>query len=90
VVCVPFGGQDRYYLTTLPRAIFTPQDVAEPYRIRWEVELFFRGWRGAMSLDEGPYTPVMRVGPNEGLVPGIVFLSHSIPSPADPVTRPTR
>ena len=52
VVCVPFGGQDRYYLTTLPRAIFTPHDVAELYRIRWEVELFFRGWRGAMSLDE--------------------------------------
>ena len=52
VVCVPFGGQDRYYLTTLPRAIFTPHDIAELYRIRWEVELFFRGWRGAMNLDE--------------------------------------
>jgi putative transposase len=52
VVCVPFGGEDRYYLTTLPRSIFTPHDVAELYRIRWEVELFFRGWRGAMRLDE--------------------------------------
>ena len=52
VVCVPFGGEDRYYLTTLPRAVFTPYDVAELYRIRWEVELFFRGWRGAMRLDE--------------------------------------
>jgi hypothetical protein len=52
VVCVPFGGEDRYYLTTLPRAIFTPHDVAELYRIRLEVELFFRGWRGAMRLDE--------------------------------------
>jgi hypothetical protein len=52
VVCVPFGGEDRYYLTTLPRAIFTPHDIAELYRIRWEVELFFRGWRGAMRLDE--------------------------------------
>ena len=52
VVCVPFGGQDRYYLTTLPRAIFTPHDIAELYRIRWEVELFFRGWRGALRLDE--------------------------------------
>jgi putative transposase len=52
VVCVPFGGEDRYYLTTLPRAIFTPHDVAELYRIRWEVELFFRGWRGALRLDE--------------------------------------
>ena len=52
VVCVPFGGEDRYYLTTLPRSIFTPHDIAELYRIRWEVELFFRGWRGAMRLDE--------------------------------------
>jgi Transposase DDE domain len=52
VVCVPFGGEDRYYLTTLPRSIFTPYDIAELYRIRWEVELFFRGWRGAMRLDE--------------------------------------
>jgi putative transposase len=52
VVCVPFGGEDRYYLTTLSRAFFTPHDVAELYRIRWEVELFFRGWRGALRLDE--------------------------------------
>jgi putative transposase len=52
VVCVPFGGEDRYYLTTLPRALFTPYDVAELYRVRWEVERFFRGWRGALRLDE--------------------------------------
>jgi len=52
VVCVPFGGQDRYYLTTLPRTIFSPHDVAELYRVRWEVERFFRGWRGALRLDE--------------------------------------
>ena len=52
VVCVPFGGEDRYYLTTLPRALFTPHDIAELYRVRWEVELFFRGWRGALRLDE--------------------------------------
>lgn len=52
VVCVPFGGEDRYYLTTLPREIFTPHDVAELYRVRWEIERFFRGWRGALRLDE--------------------------------------
>lgn len=51
VVCVPFG-EDRYYLTTLPRAIFTAHDVAELYRVRWEVERMFRGWRGALRLDE--------------------------------------
>jgi putative transposase len=52
VVCVPFGGKDRYYLTTLPRDIFTPHDIADLYRVRWEVERMFRGWRGALRLDE--------------------------------------
>jgi Transposase DDE domain len=52
VVCVPFGGEDRYYLTTLPRAVFSAHDVAELYRVRWEVELFFRNWKGAVRLDE--------------------------------------
>ncbi|HTB77389.1 MAG TPA: IS4 family transposase [Polyangiaceae bacterium] len=52
VVCVPFEGEDRYYLTTLPREIFSPHDVAELYRVRWEVELLFRAWKGAMRLDE--------------------------------------
>jgi putative transposase len=52
VVCVPFGGEDRYYLTTLAREVFTPHDIAELYRLRWEVELFFRGLKGALRLDE--------------------------------------
>ena len=52
VVCVPFRGEDRWYLTTLPRDVFTPFDVAEIYRVRWEVELFFRDLKGAVRLDE--------------------------------------
>lgn len=52
VVCVPCDGEDHWYLTTLPRALFSPQDVAEIYRVRWEVELYFRHWRGAARLDE--------------------------------------
>jgi len=52
VVCVPFGGEDRYYLTTLARELFTPHDIAELYRMRWEIELFFRGWKGALRLEE--------------------------------------
>ena len=52
VVCVPCNGIERWYLTTLPRAIFTAFDVAEIYRVRWEVELYFRHWRGAVRLDE--------------------------------------
>jgi hypothetical protein len=52
VVCVPFGGEDRYYLTTLARTDFSPHDIAELYRLRWEIELFFRGLKGATRLDE--------------------------------------
>ena len=52
VVCVPFGGEDRYYLSTLARDIFTAHDLAELYRVRWEVELFFRAWKGALRVDE--------------------------------------
>lgn len=51
-VCVPYRGEDRWYLTTLPRDVFPPFDVAELYRLRWEVELFFRTIRGAVRLDE--------------------------------------
>jgi hypothetical protein len=52
VVCVPHQGEDRYYLTTLPRDVFSAHDIAELYRLRWEVELLFRDWKGAMRLDE--------------------------------------
>jgi hypothetical protein len=52
VVCVPHQGEDRYYLTTLPRDIFSAHDIAELYRVRWEVELLFRSWKGAVRLDE--------------------------------------
>lgn len=51
LVCVPTDGEDRYYLTTLPRSTFTPCDIAELYRIRWEVELFFRNWKGGVRMD---------------------------------------
>jgi hypothetical protein len=52
IVCIRLKGEDYYYLTTLPRDIFTPQDIAELYRVRWEVELFFRGWKGGARLDQ--------------------------------------
>lgn len=52
LVCVPFAGEDRWYLTSLPREMFTPYDVAELYRVRWECELFFRNWKGAVRLDQ--------------------------------------
>lgn len=52
VVCVPTEGQDRYYLTDLPRAHFTPCDVAEIYAARWEIELLYKDWQGGCRLDE--------------------------------------
>ncbi|HEX2672816.1 MAG TPA: IS4 family transposase [Polyangiaceae bacterium] len=52
VVCVPFASEDRYYLTSLPRDVFSAYDVAELYRVRWEVELFFRNWKGGVRLDQ--------------------------------------
>ncbi len=52
MVCVPFAGEERYYLTTLPREVFSAHDIAELYRIRWEIELLFRAWKGALRLDE--------------------------------------
>jgi hypothetical protein len=52
VVCVPFEGRDRYYLTSLPRAHFTPHDVAELYAVRWEVELYLKDVQGGTRADE--------------------------------------
>lgn len=52
VVCVPTEGQDRYYLTNLPRAHFSPCDVAEIYSARWEIELLYKDWQGGCRLDE--------------------------------------
>ena len=51
VGCVPVDGEDHYYLTTLPRVTFTPFDLAELYRVRWGVELFFRNWKGGVRMD---------------------------------------
>ena len=45
-------GDGNNYLTTLPRGVFTAHDIAEMYRVRWEIERMFRGWRGALRLYE--------------------------------------
>ena len=45
-------GKPRFYLTTLPREVFSPYDIAELYRIRWEVERVFREWKGAVHIDD--------------------------------------
>lgn len=52
VVRVRFASEDRFYLTTLPRDVFTAYDIAELYRVRWEVERLFREWKGAVHVDD--------------------------------------
>ena len=52
VVRVPTEGGDRFYLTDLPRAHFSPCDVAEIYGARWEIELLYKDWQGGCRLDE--------------------------------------
>lgn len=89
-VCVPCDGVDHWYLTTLPRAIFSPHDVAEIYRVRWEVELYFRHWRGAVRLDE-----VRRLRDPTALQVAVLasmlasMLSHEIHDALDRVTAET-
>jgi putative transposase len=51
IVCVPVDEKDHYFLSTLPRDAFSPFDLAELYRVRWEVELFFRNWKGGVRMD---------------------------------------
>lgn len=33
------GGEDCYYLTSVPSDVLTPDDVATSYTLRWEIEL---------------------------------------------------
>jgi putative transposase len=55
LVCVPYHGEDRWYLTTISREVFTPYDVAEIYRIRWEVETAqtqpTKSWYGSACIE---------------------------------------
>jgi hypothetical protein len=44
------GGEDRYYLTTVPRDILTPDDVALVYTLRWEIELLWKHLKTGVGL----------------------------------------
>lgn len=89
-VCVPCDGDDHWHLTTLPRERFSPHDVAEIYRVRWEVELYFRHWRGATRLDE-----VRRLRDPIALEVAVLasllasLLSHEIHDALDRLAAPT-
>lgn len=40
----------RYFLTSLPRADFTLEQVCDGYRLRWQVELVFKEWKSYANL----------------------------------------
>lgn len=42
------------YVTNLPPGEYTPEELMELYRLRWEVELLFKELRSAYRLDEIP------------------------------------
>jgi hypothetical protein len=98
VVCVPYNGQDRYYLTNLPRDVFGAVEIAEMYRIRWEIELFFRDLKGALRLDEvrrmkNPESLLVMVLASllaatlgQELLPALNDLPESEPTPQSPST----
>jgi len=44
------GGEDRYYLTTVPRDVLTPDEVALTYTLRWEIELVWKHLKTGTGL----------------------------------------
>jgi hypothetical protein len=44
------GGEDRYYLTTVPREILTPDEVELAYTLRWEIELLWKHMKTGVGL----------------------------------------
>jgi hypothetical protein len=43
-------GNRHWYLTTVPRDVLTPREVADAYRLRWEIELFFKQLKSGLGL----------------------------------------
>ncbi len=47
-------GEYHWYLTNIAPEAFGPRDVAEIYRLRWQVELLYKEWKSLFRLDEIP------------------------------------
>ena len=48
----PISGTWRYYVTNLGAAEFSANEIAELYRLRWEIELLFKELKSSYRLDE--------------------------------------
>jgi hypothetical protein len=44
------NGEDRYYLTTVPSDVLTPEEVALTYTLRWEIELLWKHLKSGVGL----------------------------------------
>ena len=40
------------YVTNIPECVLTPEEVAQLYRARWEIELLFKELKGRYALDQ--------------------------------------
>lgn len=54
VVGVWNSFEERYhwYITNISEHVFGPADVAQVYRLRWQVELLYKEWKSLYHLDE--------------------------------------
>jgi hypothetical protein len=52
VVHPNLGGNEapRYLVTNLEREAFTPEQVSDGYRLRWQIELLFKEWKSHANL----------------------------------------
>lgn len=44
------GGDNRYYLTTVPPEVLTPEDIATAYTMRWDIELLWKHLKTGVGL----------------------------------------
>ncbi len=53
-VCVynPRTEKEHWYLTNLPPSMFSPEEIAECYRLRWQVERLFLEMKSELALDD--------------------------------------
>lgn len=44
------GDAPRYLFTNLPRDVFSPEQISDAYRLRWQIELLFKEWKSHANL----------------------------------------
>jgi len=64
----PSKKQYTVLITNVPRRLLTARQLAETYRLRWQIELIFKEWKSYANLHE--FT-----GANPALVEGLIWAS---------------